>query len=632
MMATREDTPATDAGWAGWARIAPYQFDWTADAGALKADQFDAESVHCAGRWDAPGLDLRELRARLYRGAIDARARLDAATREFSFDAESDFDVKRFSPLLTEKAREWLANFSWDAPPRLRATGVLTLPAWTNQSPDWQADIRPTVRLAGEVTLDNAAFRGIQSGWTRASFTYTNLVWHLPDLEARLPDGRLRLALTSSDVTRDFHFRLHSDLFPRVTLPLLDEKARHGLDLCGFGAPPVIRGDLWGRWHEPDRIGFRGSVELTNFSFRGQSADALVTELDYTNRVIECISPQVWRGTQTVSAAGIRVDFPAMRMFITNGFSTIEPRVVTRAIGPVVDKVMEPYRFLDPPTVRINGFVPMRNPRDADVRFDCVAGGFSSWKFNVPRAAALVHWLDNTLTVTNATADFYGGAVDGWARFVFEDGHGAEFAFGANVTNASLRRLMADVAPTTNHLDGALTVQLTVTNAYTDDWDSWHGHGRARLRDGLIWQVPIFGVLSRPLDAIFPGIGNSPVTEGTARFGIVRSVISTDNLEMRAPTMRLQYRGTVDFNAMVKARVTAEPLRDTWLIGTVVSKALWPVAKIFEYKITGTLREPEAEPLYIPKILMLPISPFRTLEELFKPSPVVPDAPPPEPR
>ena len=66
----------------------------------------------------------------------------------------------------------------------------------------------------------------------------------------------------------------------------------------------------------------------------------------------------------------------------------------------------------------------------------------------------------------------------------------------------------------------------------------------------------------------------------------------------------------------------ADLLRDTWLVGPVFSTVLWPVTKLFEYKVTGTLGEPKAEPVYlIPKVLLLPFQfpfhPLRTLRGLF---------------
>jgi hypothetical protein len=53
-------------------------------------------------------------------------------------------------------------------------------------------------------------------------------------------------------------------------------------------------------------------------------------------------------------------------------------------------------------------------------------------------------------------------------------------------------------------------------------------------------------------------------------------------------------------------------------VGFVISKVFWPVTKIFEYKATGTLLEPKAEPLYVlPKILLMPFHPLKTLKGIF---------------
>jgi hypothetical protein len=133
--------------------------------------------------------------------------------------------------------------------------------------------------------------------------------------------------------------------------------------------------------------------------------------------------------------------------------------------------------------------------------------------------------------------------------------------------------------------------------------------GRAVLRDGLLWELPVFGVLSKPLDAMMPGVGNSRFTEASATFGISSSVVYSPDLEMRSATMRLQYRGAVDFDGNLNARVIAEPLRDTPVVGSVVSTILSPVARLFAYRITGTMKDPKSEPIYIPKVLMIDAEP-----------------------
>lgn len=612
-----------------WTNFLPYQVQWSANVGAIRSLGLQATQVACEGDWTPPVLSLANLKASLYRGSVAGAAKLDVVSREASFTAACDFEIKRIAGLLNKSGQEWLAKFTWANAPQLSCAAALVVPEWTDMEVDWQTEVRPTLRLAGQVAITNGTYQGIHADWATSHFTYTNLTWRLPDLEVGRPEGGLRVSHIANDATREYYFQLHSSIDPQAVLPLLDAEVRRGFDLCEFGQPPVVEGELWGRWFDHDSLGFRGRIALTNFNFRGQTTDAIVSGLNYTNLVLECIEPRVWRGTQHLAMAGITADFITKRTYFTNGFSTLDPSVVVQAIGPKVAEVMEPYHFGQPPVARFNGYTSMHNPHDADVVFEGGGGDFESLNFRVSNYFARVHWYRDLLIVTNVIGDFYGGRGAGWARFVFTDDPRSQFTFGAAITNARLSPLVADVTQKPNNLEGLLSGQLNITNAWTDDfYHSWSGFGNATLRDGLLWELPIFGVLSRPLDAMMPGVGNSKFTEASSTFGLANSVIYSPDLEMRAPAMRLQYRGTVTFDGAISARVTAEPLRDTPVVGSVVSSILAPVAKLFAYRISGTMQEPKSEPIYIPRILMIPLSPFQSLGELFGPEPAKTNAPP----
>ncbi len=616
-----------DVSLAWWTNFLAYQLDWSANARALKAFRLEIEDLRGAGHWCAPNLSITNLQAKLYRGPLDAEARLDVVTRELAFHAGCGFDLKQIASFLTGDARDWFAKLSWNEPPGLRCAGSFTLPAWTDSEPDWPGVVWPTLQLAGEVMATNVAFAGIYANSLQTHFTCTNRFWRLPDLVVGRPEGRLELAHTLNEVTRDFRFRFRSTLDLTAARSLLPAEAQEALDLCEFTSPPDLAGELWGCGSDLERIGFRGQLALTNFTFRQLNMDAIVTRLGYTNRVISFAESRAWRGTQTFSAAGLAADFNVSRVYVTNAYSTLEPRPVLHALGPEIEDVMAPYRFLQPPTVHLEGYVPMENPQDANMIFEGLAGPFECLKFRVPRVTGRVHWLNNTLTITNVQAEFYGGDGTGWAKFFFPVEPGTQFAFGVNTTNTNLRLLMDDLTSPTNSLDGRFNLNLVITDADSEKPLSWNGYGDAQLRDGLIWAIPIFGVLSKPLDAIMPGVGNSRVSSASANFVIANSVIRSDDLEMRSPAMRLQYRGTVDFDRNVRARVTAEPLRGTPVLGPVMNVALWPVTRLLQYKITGTLADPKPEPVYIPKILLFPLAPFKTLEELFTPGTLSTNAP-----
>jgi len=68
----------------------------------------------------------------------------------------------------------------------------------------------------------------------------------------------------------------------------------------------------------------------------------------------------------------------------------------------------------------------------------------------------------------------------------------------------------------------------------------------------------------------------------------------------------------------VNARVEAQLLRNTPGIGSVISMVLWPFSKLFEYQVTGTLKNPKSEPVHdVSKVLLMPLHPIRSLENMF---------------
>ena len=144
------------------------------------------------------------------------------------------------------------------------------------------------------------------------------------------------------------------------------------------------------------------------------------------------------------------------------------------------------------------------------------------------------------------------------------------------------------------------------------------------LRDGLIWELPIFGIFSPMLDAMVPGLGKNRAREAAGTFTITNGVAYSDDFEVKASTLRLQYRGTVDYEQRVNAKVEAEMFRDAWLVGKAVSLVLSPLTKVFEYRVTGSLQHPNMQPVFIPKFLLLPLRPFHTIKSLI-PDRSVPD-------
>jgi hypothetical protein len=237
-------------------------------------------------------------------------------------------------------------------------------------------------------------------------------------------------------------------------------------------------------------------------------------------------------------------------------------------------------------------------------------------RFNLDHISGGVDWEGKRVNLTNVQGAFYQGSIAADAQFDFSPHEGADFSFDTKVTNADLHALIADLTAGTNHLEGRLTGELHITNAASTDLQSWNGGGRIDLENGLLWEIPIFGIFSPVLDTIQKGWGESRADRGSATFTITNSVIHSDDLWFRAPAVEMQYQGTVDFKGRVDAIVRARLLRELPLVGPVLSLALSPVMILFEYKVTGTLAEPKSEPQHdFTKLLLLPFNPFQNTRQ-----------------
>jgi hypothetical protein len=462
----------------------------------------------------------------------------------------------------------------------------------------------------------------------RTGFSYTNQFWTLSGLE--LAQGRTRLEFDgeTSDATENFIGHLRGTFDATSVRPFLTtSKAVKGIEILSLSEPLVFNLNAAGNWLDPGTLMATGRVAMTNFSIRGQAADSVAGDFLYTNKILQFFEPELLRanGTQLMKADLVTLDFPHGRIYFTNGFSTAEPMYVVNCIGPKTAEILRPYQFPGPPVARVNGCSPMRDVKnghdvaDADLTFVILKPTPFQWtKLRSPAMTGTIHWLGQRLVLTNMVAGVYGGRGSGSADFDFTPKHfGANFNFAVSVTNVDLHLLAADLSASSNKLEGALSGTLAITNANTETWRSWNGYGDAQLRNGLLWNIPIFGLASDALNLFAPGLGNSRATEASVTFGITNGVIYSSLLEMHTTTMRLQYSGTVDLQQNVNARMTAQLLRNAPLVGSLFSTVLWPVSKIFECQVTGQLQNPRVTPLWFPAPITDVLHPIRSIMGMF---------------
>jgi hypothetical protein len=620
----RRESNQVDAGMIvkeDWSAIEPFDVDLECESEGVKMPNLAVDRLRFSTGWRSPVLRINNLTAQLYGGNVGLSGTIDTRTRRVEAAGKFDLDPRELAPLLDATNRNWVNDLTWTSAPKVGFQVSATLPAWTNTPPDWIREVQPSVVVAADINAGGGAYRGIAYDSAEILVTLSNLVFELPRVVVHRPEGPSELSYATDLKTRDFHLHLASRLDPKLALPLLENAdVKEALNLFQFGGPPNLQADLWGRRGTPDLLGAQARLAMTNFAFRGESFSNIITSVSYTNKLIRFTDISIERDQQQkITAPLATLDLVTQRLWFTNGHSTLDPMLV-RIIGPETVAAIKPYHFHTPPTIDLYGSLALQDITTTDLHYQIVEGGPFDWlNFNLPKVVGNVLWITNQLIITNVDASFYGGRIQGDAVFTWgAHGDDADYHFHLDVADANLNHLISDLSSPTNKLEGILNGTLTVTTANTGDIRSWNGYGTAFLKDGLLWNFPLYGLFSPVLNAVAPGLGNSRAKEGSATYIITNSVIRTDDLEIRSPPVRLHYDGTVDFDKVVKAKVVAEPL-----VGPF-SRLIKPFAIIFEYKVTGTLDNPKSEPLFIPKLFLFPLHPIQTIKNLLQ----TPEEPP----
>ena len=625
----------TDETWSYWAHLAPYRVEFNGLAKRLAdGKKLEIESVSLQGGWEAPRLVVDEYKAHFDEGGATGSAELDVVTRLVKGTNRTDFDYHKIIDLLTPKVQRWIRQYEWAEAPIVEANVKARLPEWTNKKPDWRKEVRPTMVIEGKVNSGPVTFRGIRMDAVESNFGYSNLTWSLPNLVARRPEGEVQFAMRSHTESQDFYFDFHSTINPHAIKPALEnEKQKKGFAYFEFDQMPVVEGQVWGRWRERELTGFRVSVVATNFTFRTQHIGSLTSGLMLTNGVVHATNAVLRRpeGSATLEALGF--DIGTKRLYLTNAVGRLDAVAVTSAIGPRTARTFKPYRFKESPEVRVNGWVQTGSGRKpAGLHFEVDGGAFQFSKFNTLDIDGDIFWRGHTLMLTNVVSEFYGGELRGDLFATFDENRSAEIDFHLETKQTELTGFMSDVLGRDSGLSGQVDGVLDI-KAISNDLSSWNGTASANLKNGYLWELPLFGMFSPLLDRMAPGLGSSKFSEGRSDFQIVDSIVKSRNMELKSPLVRLQYMGDVDFDGRISnASVVAEAMRDTWVIGPVLGPilnlALSPIERMLKFNVTGTLNNPEMELKNIPKVLLVPVQlPFKLIDELVpdgQPTPATP--------
>lgn len=622
------DESAIPVDWGFWRRLAPWAGSLTARVEKLESPRLNADVAELEAKWTPPELDLARLFLQVAGEPLEiSDGRLDVESREVSLLVKSECDAHLLDGLLPPKSAAWLEQFTWEEPPHATGSVQAVLPPWTAPAPDLRTTLLPTLRVEADVSGRRSSYRGVGFDSAQLKVGIEDTTLRLRDMHLERPEGTADLDYTLGILSREFHWQFDCRLNPVEVAPAIDDEVVRILSLFEFTNAAHVRGDAWGSFRPPRRTDLALWIDANDFRFRDESCDLLSGALFLTNRVATATNAFVRRGAEEARVERLDYAVDSRELWLTNAFTHMDPMRVARAIGPEVEAVLAPYDFRETPRIHLGGYLPTDgDTTTADMRFDITGGPFHFWRFNFSDVNGRVDWQGTNVTISDFDGGFYSGRMQGDLTVRIEPDRGPNLAFDATVTNASLRTLVRDVFATTNHLEGVLSGQVVVTNGVPDALDTWFGHGSASLRNGLLWDLPMFGIISRALNVISPGLGNNVATAAQGTFVLDAGVLHTKDTHIETKSVRLAFTGACSLTGELDARVAAEVMRRTPIVGPLVSAVLSPFAKVFELSLSGSLSDPTVDLAHV-SFLTAPVGLFKSL---FQPRPTGPP-PPAEP-
>lgn len=532
---------------------------------------------------------------------LSAQAELDFRERMFELSLENTLD---------REALEAISPFSIDT---LLSTIELRLEgeaAFSMQVGPTSFD-RPGDRVKGSFQLQDASFR--DAFFSKGSF---QVDWHAPYL--RLPEFSGTMGFGEQAGNIEGNMELHTGTgMLRLNLEGAADPAQ-AVSLVGAEVESLIR--EWEFQGPPPE--FRLEVDLpeengpVNLNLIARAEDA------------------VWRGTlfHTIRAVtslnqeGLRIrDVTATRAaHLLEGNFTFPPDLssctftvesnfplpdVLPLLGQRAVDVVRSVRFLGPTRFSASGTADLTDENDHDLSGNAVLEKVAmNWVWFEKLSSPFV-LKGQSLDLPEIKGETVGGTLEAELRMrdVFvEEGR---FETDVSIEEVDLFQLVTRATDSRDTpYTGILRLELVMKGALYDTLETrrattFAGEGTVQIREGELFRIPLLLGLSSILNKVTKGFGYASQGDLDADFVIQEGQLSTKNLLVGGSVMSIAGTGGYNFDSQeISGNVKVQLLKDG-VMSDALKVLLWPIRKLIEVSLTGTLDNLDWRPRNLPKEL-----------------------------
>lgn len=398
---------------------------------------------------------------------------------------------------------------------------------------------------------------------------------------------------------------VEGEVYPDFAISMVGSFAEGLLREWEFrGAPPKFSAKIY-RQKKGAPFSVAVEAEGNDLLWRGTSFDHLKGNVDYQNQALKLTDLKASRGEEKFT--GQFIFSPEMKACDFEMKSSFYLPDILALVGPEISQHAQPFRFLGPCLIESQGFLDLsgKHEHDLTAKFQFQDVAYQWMAFNLLTGSVVLKGQMLSLPQIMATLDKGSVSATFNAEETFMDK--AHFDLSLFVKQMDLFQLITkatDVEDTayTGKLNLELAVKGNLKN--TDEIPrakSFTGSGRLEIKDGTLFKIPLLLGLSRILSKVINGFGYASQNDFSADFKINDGVVKSDKLFLQGNLLSIAGPGSYRFaDQKISADLKIQLFKEG-ILSDALKIILWPIRKLIEVQLTGTIDNPDWQPKNLPR-------------------------------
>jgi AsmA-like C-terminal region len=546
----------------------------TVQGDRVRRGDYEMSGLSIAAEWVNQTLQVNHCTWRDNTGDFSGRATWSQETKAADFQGRSTLDAKRF--LEAVGFPQLLADVSFNSPPLLELSG----------SANFAGDT-PKLSVIGRLAAERFNYKNVPLLKLTADFSWDGDRAMVRDLRLRHESGELRGDLLDSP--NDFRLTVESSVDPIIFRAFTSPEMGRFLAEWEWSRPPSIHFALHGPRRDPETWIGEGTIATQRTRFRGAWMNEAGAGVRLEKGAFHLDNLRVVRD-EGIGTGSIVYDFARHEIRFKEIKSALKLTEAIVWVDPKYFKEVVDYKFHHPPSLVVNGVFHFHGTGDhIEIKIDAPGGMdyvFLGKILPFDRVSGRLLFTDNRLQLFDIDGKLFNGDVRGGADISLarDDKHYHADLTLDGVDFPRLADLYFKYKTTHGRLNGAYE-----WTSVGSDARAMQGTGTAKVTEGDVFAIPIFGPLSDLISAIIPGAGYSLARQANANFTIKDGTIHTDDFKVAGKLFGMIGHGDIHF---LEDKLDFDIRIQAGGAGVVLT----PMYKLFEYKGEGSIAKPSWHP------------------------------------